>query len=383
MKIEFTEDQLSLQQMAREFAEKEIAPCAAELDENSRHPAELFAMMAEQSFTGLCTPEEYGGAGGGDIEKAIVIEEFAKKDPAVAGVYAIHFGCPAFLNNWGTEEQKRAYLPKLANGALGAFAMTEPGAGSDASAMRTTAILDESSGEYVINGTKCFITGGSQAQYIALIALTQPEKGTKGMSAILVETEKVLGNGFSIGKIEHKMGLRASETAELIFQDCRVPKENLIGVEGKGFSYAMTILDSSRIACGAQCAGLAEGAIELAVKYAGERVQFGKPIGANEGIQWYLANMATRTECAKWMTYRAAYLKASGQKHSKEAAMAKLFGSETARYVANLALQIHGGYGYMEEYPLAKLYRDAKILEIWIGTSEVQKMVISRAVMSK
>lgn len=382
MNFALTEDQLAIQDMARIFAEKEIAPRAAEIDEKNEHPEELFAMMAEQGFNGLCTPEEYGGAGGGDIEKALVIEEFAKKDPAVAGVYAIHFGCAAFLNNWGTEEQKQKYLPELASGALGAFAMTEPGAGSDAGAMRTTAILDEATGEYVINGTKCFITGGSRANYIALIALTQPEKGSRGMSAILIDTAKVLGKGFSIGKIEHKMGLHASETAELIFEDCRVPKENLIGVEGKGFGYAMTVLDGSRIACGAQCVGLAEGALELAVKYAGERIQFGKPISANQGIQWYLADMATRIDAAKWMTYHAAWLKVSGQKHSKEAAMSKLFGSETARFVVNLALQIHGGYGYMEEYPLAKLYRDAKILEIWIGTSEVQKMVISRAVMS-
>lgn len=382
MNFALTEDQLAIQDMARVFAEKEIAPRAAEIDVKNEHPEELFAMMAEQGFNGLCTPEEYGGAGGGDIEKALVIEEFAKKDPAVAGVYAIHFGCAAFLNNWGTEEQKQKYLPELASGALGAFAMTEPGAGSDAGAMRTTAILDEATGEYVINGTKCFITGGSRANYIALIALTQPEKGSRGMSAILIDTAKVLGKGFSIGKIEHKMGLHASETAELIFEDCRVPKENLIGVEGKGFGYAMTVLDGSRIACGAQCVGLAEGALELAVKYAGERIQFGKPISANQGIQWYLADMATRIDAAKWMTYHAAWLKVSGQKHSKEAAMSKLFGSETARFVVNLALQIHGGYGYMEEYPLAKLYRDAKILEIWIGTSEVQKMVISRAVMS-
>ena len=382
MNFALTEDQLAIQDMARVFAEKEIAPRAAEIDVKNEHPEELFAMMAEQGFNGLCTPEEYGGAGGGDIEKALVIEEFAKKDPAVAGVYAIHFGCAAFLNNWGTEEQKQKYLPELASGALGAFAMTEPGAGSDAGAMRTTAILDEATGEYVINGTKCFITGGSRTNYIALIALTQPEKGSRGMSAILIDTAKVLGKGFSIGKIEHKMGLHASETAELIFEDCRVPKENLIGVEGKGFGYAMTVLDGSRIACGAQCVGLAEGALELAVKYAGERIQFGKPISANQGIQWYLADMATRIDAAKWMTYHAAWLKVSGQKHSKEAAMSKLFGSETARFVVNLALQIHGGYGYMEEYPLAKLYRDAKILEIWIGTSEVQKMVISRAVMS-
>lgn len=382
MNFRLTDDQVSFQELAKDFAEKEIAPRAADLDATSEYPQDIFDKMAGLGFNGLCTPEEYGGCGGGDIEKALVIEEFAKKDASLAGIYAIQFGCAAFLNNWGTEEQKKKYLPELASGALGAFAMTEPNAGSDAAAARTTAILDEATGEYVINGTKCFITGGSRAQYIALIAMTQPEKGTKGMSAILIDTAKVLGKGFSIGKIEHKMGLHASETAELIFEDCRVPKENLIGQEGKGFSYAMKVLDGSRIACGAQAVGLAEGALELAVKYSKERVQFGKPISANQGIQWYLADMATRIDAAKWMTYHAAWLKSSGQPHSKEAAMAKLFSSETARYVTNLALQIHGGYGYMEEYPLARMYRDAKILEIYIGTSEVQKMVISRAVLA-
>lgn len=379
MDFNFTEDQLSLQQMAKDFAEKEVAPRAADLDANSEYPQDLFDKMVEMGFTGLCTPEEYGGSGGGDIEKAIVIEELAKKCASTAAVYAIHFGCAAFILKWGTEEQKKKYLPELAQGALGAFAMTEPNAGSDAGAAKTTAILDKATGEYVINGTKCFITGGGRAKYIALICLTQPEQGLKGMSCILVDTTKA--PGFSVGKIEHKMGLHGSETAEIIFQDCRVPKENLIGVEGRGFGYAMTILDGSRIACSAQAVGLAEGAIELAVKYAHERVQFGKPIGVNQGIQWYLADMATRTEAAKWMMYHAAFLKVSGQPHAKEAAMAKYFSSENARYVTNLALQIHGGYGYMEEYPLARMYRDAKILELYIGTSEIQKMVISRFVM--
>lgn len=381
MDFKFTEDQLSLQEMARDFAEKEIAPKAAELDEVSKHPAELFAKMAELGFTGLCTPEEYGGAGGGDIEKAIVIEEFARKDPAVAGVYAIHFGTAAFLNNWGSEALKKEYLPKLASGALGAFAMTEPGAGSDASAMRTTAILDEAAGEYVINGSKCFITGGSQADYIALIALTQPELGVKGMSAILIDTAKVKGKGFTIGKIEHKMGLHASETAELIFEDCRVPKTNLIGKEGEGFKIAMQALDGGRIGMAAQALGIADAAIEASIKYMGERVQFGKPIGKLQGLQWYLADMGTRQEAARALVMEAAQAADDGEPLSKLAAMCKYCASESAVWIVNKALQIHGGYGYMRDYPIERMYRDARIVPIYEGTSEIQKVVISREMM--
>lgn len=379
MDVVLNEDQLSLKEMAKQFAEREVRPRAAEIDQNHRFPEDLFVMMAEQGFTGLCTPEDYGGSGGDDVDKIIVVEEIAKKCASTAGTLAIHLGFAYLIQQYGTEEQKRKYLPKVgAEGHLAAFALTEPGAGSDAGAARTTAIFDEATGEYVINGTKCFISGGGRAQYIALFALTQPEKKLKGMSCIIVEKGTP---GFSVGKIESKMGLHGSETAELIFDNCRVPKENLLGVEGKGFSYAMKTLDGGRIAIAAQAVGLAEGALELAIKYAHERKQFGQEIGNFQGIQWYLADMATKIQAAKCLTYYAAALKVAGKPHSQEAAMAKLNASETARFVTNLALQIHGGYGYMTDYPLERMYRDAKLLEIYEGTSEIHKVVISRTLL--
>ncbi len=232
----------------------------------------------------------------------------------------------------------------------------------------------------MLNGTKCFISGGSRAEVFIIFALTNPAKGLKGMSAILVEKGTP---GFSIGKIEEKMGLGGSETAELIFEDCRVPAENLLGAEGKGFNIAMAALDGARIGVGAQAIGIAEGAIDLSVKYVHERVQFGKPIAVLQGIQWYIADMATKTEAAKWLVYYAAYLEEAGKPFSKEAAMCKLNASENARFVTNLAMQIHGGYGYMKDYPLERMYRDAKITEIYEGTSEIHKVVISRAVIGK
>lgn len=379
MEFQFNEDQLALQEMARVFAEKEVGPRAAEIDLSHRYPKELFDMMVEQGFTGLCTPEEYGGSGGDDIDKVIVVSEIAKKDASVAAILSIHMVFATVVQKFGTEEQKKKYLPEVTSGGcLGAFALTEPGAGSDAGAARTTAILDENTGEYVINGTKCFISGGGQAEYIVLIALTQPEKKLKGLSCIIVQKGTP---GLTVGKVENKMGLHGSETVELVFDNCRVPKENLIGQEGQGFKYAMVALDSARIGVAAQAVGIAEGALELAIKYAHERVQFGKPIAELQGIQWYLADMATKTEAAKWLTYYAAGRKVNGLSHTKEAAMAKLNASENARFVTNLALQIHGGYGYMQDYPLERMYRDAKITEIYEGTSEVHKVVISRALL--
>ncbi|MCI2106035.1 MAG: acyl-CoA dehydrogenase family protein [Intestinimonas sp.] len=378
MEFKLTEEQEMLQEMAHDFAEKSVAPRAADIDKNGEFPQDLFDTMTEMGFTGLCIPEEYGGSGGDDIGKAIVVEEIAKKCASTAGTLSVHMVCPSILLKFGSEEQKKKYLPKLANGCLGAFALTEPGAGSDAGSARTTAILDEATGEYVINGTKCFITGGARAQYIALIALTQPEKKIKGMSCIIVEKGTP---GFTIGKVEDKMGLHGSETAELVFDNCRVPKENLIGEEGKGFNYAMIALDGARIGIAAQAVGIAEGALEASIEYAHQRIQFGKPIAALQGIQWYLADMATKTEAAKWLTYYAAYRKSAGLPHTKEAAMAKLNASENARYVTNLALQIHGGYGYMRDYPIERMYRDAKITEIYEGTSEIHKVVISRALL--
>ena len=370
-----------LQKLATEFAERELEPMAAQIDEEHCFPMENFKKMAKFGFTGIGVPKEYGGAGGGSVEEVIAVEAFAKKCMASAATLSIHLIVPHILAAFGTEEQKKKYLPRLTcGGEVGAFALTEPNAGSDASAATTTAIYDPETNEYVLNGTKCFITGGSRASVLIIFALTTPGKGTKGMSAIIVEAGTP---GFSVGKIENKMGLRGSETAELIFEDCRVPAENLVGKEGQGFKIAMKALDGARIGTGAQGIGIAEGAIDLSVKYMQERVQFGKPIAAQQGLQWYIADMATKTEAAKWLVYYAAYLHDAGKPFTKEAAMCKLNAAENARFVTNLALQIHGGYGYMQDYPLERMYRDAKITEIYEGTSEIHKVVIARAVMGK
>ena len=379
MDFKFTDGQLMLQKTAAEFAEKYIEPRAEEIDRTGEFPKDIFTEMGKVGFSGIGTPVEYGGSGGNDIDKVLVVTEIAKKDASCAAILSIHTIFASVLNKFGTEEQKKKYLPETTNGgALGAFALTEPNAGSDAGSAKTTAILDEETGEYVLNGTKCFISGGGQAKNLLIFALTDPSKGTKGLSCLLVEKGTP---GFSVGKIEEKMGIHGSETVELIFDNCRVPKENLVGKEGQGFKIAMTALDGARIGVAAQALGIAERALEESVKYMKERVQFGKPIAALQGLQWYIADMATKIECAKWMIYRAAWLKVSGQPYSKEAAIAKYNASETATFVTNLALQIHGGYGYMKDYPLERMYRDAKITEIYEGTSEIHKVVISRSVL--
>ncbi|SHI40364.1 Acyl-CoA dehydrogenase [Dethiosulfatibacter aminovorans DSM 17477] len=378
MDFKFSDGQEMLRKVAREFAENEVSPIAAEIDKTGRFPRETFDKMTEVMFTGIGTPEEYGGAGGSDTEKVIVVSELAKKCGATAAILSIHTIFAQVIQKYGTGEQKQKYLPRVTSGGcVGAFALTEPNAGSDAGAAKTTATLDGD--EYVLNGTKCFISGGGQAQYVAVFALTDPSKGLKGLSCIIVEKGTP---GFTIGKIEEKMGIHGSETVELIFDNCRVPKENLVGKEGKGFNIAMVALDGARIGVAAQALGIAEGALEESVKYMNTRVQFGKPLTALQGLTWYISDMATKIESAKWLTYYAAYLKETGQPHTKEAAMAKLNASETARFVTNLALQIHGGYGYMKDYPLERMYRDAKITEIYEGTSEIHKLVISRSVLS-
>ena len=381
MDFNLTEGQRMLQKVVREFVEREIEPIAAEIDKTGVFPSETFQKMTDLGLTGISIPEEYGGCGGTDVDKVIVVSEIARKCAASAAILSNHSIFPQVLLHFGSEEQKRKFIPPaVRGGCLGAFALTEPDAGSDAGAAKTTAMLDEETGEYVLNGTKCFISGGSQADVVLVFALTDPKKGLKGMSCILVEKGTP---GFGVGKVEEKMGIHASETAELIFDNCRVPKENLVGKEGKGFGIAMSALDGARIGVGAQALGLAEEALELAVKYAKERVQFGKPIAKLQGIQWYIADMATKTEAAKWLVYYAASLKDAGKPYTKEAAMAKLNASENARFVTNLALQIHGGYGYMQDYPLERMYRDAKITEIYEGTSEIHKVVISRAMLGK
>ena len=380
MDFKLTDGQEMLKKTVREFAEKVVGPRAEEVDQTGIFPRDTFEQMAKLGLTGIGTPEEYGGSGGNDIDKVITVTELAKKCAATAGILSIHTIFASVLLKFGSEEQKKKYLPEVTSGGhLAAFALTEPNAGSDAAEVRTTAVLDEETGEYVLNGTKCFISGGGQAKYLLIFALTDPSKGVKGLSCILVEKGTP---GFTVGKIENKMGIHGSETAELIFDQCRVPKENLVGKEGAGFKMAMNALDGARIGVAAQALGIAEGALDESVKYMNERVQFGKPIKALQGLQWYIADMATKTECAKWMIYYAAYLKSTGQPHTKEAAIAKLNASENARFVTNLALQIHGGYGYMKDYPLERMYRDAKITEIYEGTSEIHKVVISRAVLN-
>lgn len=377
MNFDFSEAQKMIRQTAQEFTERYVAPLAAELDLTGEFPRETFSRMASHGFTGIGIPEEYGGSGGSDIEKVIVVSELAKKCGATAATLSIHMIFPAVILKFGTEEQKKKYLPAMTDGGkISAFALTEPNAGSDAAAVKTTALKDGD--YYILNGTKCFITGGGQADHLVVFALTDPSKGLKGLSALIVDKGMP---GFSIGKIEDKMGIRASETVELIFDNCRVPAENLVGKEGAGFKIAMTALDGARIGVAAQALGIAEGALEETVKYMKERVQFGKPLTALQGLNWYVAEMATKIECARWMTYRAASLKIKGEPYTKEAAMAKYNASETALFVTNLALQIHGGYGYMKDYPLERMMRDAKITQIYEGTSEIHKVVIAREVL--
>ena len=377
MNFDFSEAQKMIRQTAQEFTERYVAPLAAELDLTGEFPRETFSRMASHGFTGIGIPEEYGGSGGSDIEKVIVVSELAKKCGATAATLSIHMIFPAVILKFGTEEQKKKYLPAMTDGGkISAFALTEPNAGSDAAAVKTTALKDGD--YYILNGTKCFITGGGQADHLVVFALTDPSKGLKGLSALIVDKGMP---GFSIGKIEDKMGIRASETVELIFDNCRVPSENLVGKEGGGFKIAMTALDGARIGVAAQALGIAEGALEETVKYMKERVQFGKPLTALQGLNWYVAEMATKIECARWMTYRAASLKIKGEPYTKEAAMAKYNASETALFVTNLALQIHGGYGYMKDYPLERMMRDAKITQIYEGTSEIHKVVIAREVL--
>ena len=380
MDFEFNENQLDLQKMVRELAEKEIGPRAKENDEKDVFPVDVFKMMADMGLTAIGVPESYGGPEATDIERMIAIEEIAKKDGAVATILAVHGMFVQALEKYGTEEQKKRFYPRIAEeGYYTAFALTEPCAGSDPASARTTAVYDPATDEYVLNGNKCFITGGARADAILVFALTDPSLGAKGMSAFIVEKGM---KGFSTGKIEDKMGIRCSETAELFFDDCRVPKANLVGQEGKGFGIAMNSLDGARIGVGAIALGLAEGALDESLSYIEQRVQFGKPISKLQGIQWYIADMATEIETAKWMVYHAAYLRTVGKPYTKEASMCKLHNSKVARGVKNLAMQIHGGYGYMKEYPVERMYRDAKITEIYEGTSEIQKVIIAKQVMT-
>ncbi len=374
MDFKLTKEQLLVRKMVREFAENEVKPIASEIDEEERFPAETVAKMAKLGMMGIYFPKEYGGAGGDVLSYAITVEELAKVCGTTAVIVSAHTSlCCAPIFENGTEAQKQKYLPDLLSGRkLGAFGLTEPNAGTDASGQQTTAVLDGD--HYVLNGSKCFITNGSVADVFVVFAMTDPKMGNRGISAFIVEKGFP---GFSQGKHEKKMGIRGSSTCDLIFEDCIVPKENLLGKEGAGFKIAMATLDGGRIGIAAQALGIGEGAIDEAIKYTKERVQFKKRISSFQNTQFQLADMHTRMQAAQFLVYNAAMKKQAHERCSMEAAMAKLFAAEAASDVTRRAVQLFGGYGYTREYPVERMMRDAKITEIYEGTSEVQRMVIA------
>ncbi len=374
MKLELNEQQKMIQKMVREFAEKEIAPVAADLDKKGEYPTEILKKMAKQGFLGVVIPTEFGGAGLDVISYAIIIEEISRKCASTGVITSVHNSLVSYpIMKYGTEEQKKKYLPLLAKGEkIGAFAGTEPNAGSDLGAMQTTAVLKGN--KYIINGDKTFITSGPKAGIFIVFAVTDKEAGSKGISAFIVEKTM---KGFKVGSIFDKMGINANLVSELIFENMEVPKENLLGKEGEGFKIALSTLDGGRIGIASQAVGIAQAALDESVEYAKQRQQFGRPIAKFQAIQWMIADMATRIEAARYLVYNAASAKDRGDRFSKEAAMAKLFASETAMDAVIKAVQIHGGYGYTKEYTVERLFRDAKITEIYEGTSEVQRMVIA------
>lgn len=374
MQFELNEEQRLIQAMVKEFATNEVAPIAADIDRDHRFPEELIPQMAELNLLGVPFSDEFGGAGADYLSYVLVVEELARVCASTAVVVSAHTSLGTWpIYQFGTQAQKEKYLPDLASGnKLAAFALTEPGAGTDAAAGKTTAVLEGD--EWVLNGSKIFITNGGYADVYIVTAMTDQSVGTKGISAFIVEKD---APGFSVGEKEHKMGIKASSTTPLYFSNCRIPKDAILGKEGQGFKIAMQTLDGGRIGIAAQALGIAQGALDAATNYAKERVQFGKPIAAQQAIQWMIADMATEIDAARLLVYRAAWNKDNGLPYSKEAAMAKLYASETATRVAGKAIQIHGGYGYTENYPVERAYRDAKITEIYEGTSEVQRMVIA------
>jgi butyryl-CoA dehydrogenase len=376
MNFELTEEQNLIRDMVREFAETEIAPGVKERDEEERFDrALMYDRLGELGLTGIVFPEEYGGAGADYISYAIAVEELSRVCASTGVTLAAHLSLGSNpIYRFGTEEQKQQYLVPLAQGkTMGAFGLTEPSAGSDAGGTRTTAVLDGE--EWVVNGSKIFITNGKEAETYIVFARTDKEaKKHHGISAFIVEKGTP---GFSFGKKEEKMGIRASLTYELVFENCRIPKANLLGEEGSGFKVAMKTLDSGRIGVGAQALGIAQGALDASIAYTKERKQFDRPIAAFQGVSFQLADMATQIEAARMLIYKAAYRASAGLSYGQDSAMAKLFASETAMRVTTQAVQLHGGYGYTREFPVERMMRDAKITELYEGTSEVQRIVIS------
>ena len=375
MDFQLNDEQLQLQKSVREFAEREILPHVMEWDEESRFPLETVKELGRLGLLGVIFPPEYGGAGMGYVEYVLAIEELSRVDGSVGIVVAAHTSlCTNHIYLAGTEEQKRKYMPKLASGeSIGAWGLTEPGSGSDAGSARMTAVRRGNC--WVLNGTKTFITNGHYADVAVVIAVTDKAAHTHGLSAFVVEKGT---SGFRPGKKENKLGLRASDTAELIFEDCHIPAGNLLGKEGDGFIDAMRVLDGGRISIAALGLGMAQGAFEAALKYSKQRKQFGKAIGEFQAIQWKLADMATEIDAARLLTMRAADMKDKGMKTTQESSMAKLYSSEVAVRCANESVQIHGGYGFIKDYPAEKFYRDVKLCTIGEGTSEIQRLVIAR-----
>lgn len=374
-----TDEHKMLRDAARDFAQKEIAPIAADFDESGEFPYETIKKMGALGFMGIETPEAYGGAGMDTLAYVLALEEICKVDASHGVIMSVNNSlyCHGILN-FGTEEQKTKFLTPIASGkAIGAYSLTEPQSGSDAGTMRSRAVRDGDS--YVLNGRKSWVTSGPIADYFVVFMMTDPAKKQKGVSAFLVPGD---APGLTRGKKEPKLGIRASATSELLFEDCRVPAENLLGAEGEGFKIAMTVLDAGRIGIATQALGIAEAAYEAARQYAGQREAFGQPIGQFQGTGFKLADMKTRIEASRLLIYNAALAKekskTTGARYSLEASMAKLYASETAMYVTHQAVQIHGGMGYSKELPVERYFRDAKITEIYEGTSEIQRLVISR-----
>ena len=375
MDFTLTEDQRMLKTMLRDFAEKELEPVAARIDETAEYPAEEVRKIADLGLMGLTIPEEYGGSGKGKVDFCIAVEELSRGSAAAASYFRISLSLgivPVIM--YGNEEQKQKYLTPHASGEkMACFALTEAGAGSDPASMATTATKKDNG--YVINGTKLFISIGAEAEIIVVFATIDKELRHKGVTAFIVDKDNP---GFSVGKHEDKMGFRGLSATELIFQDCFVPEENRLGDEGQGFRIALEALNVSRITVGAEAVGIAQAAFEAATSYAKEREQFGQPLANFQAIQWMLADMATQIEAARLLTYYAADCIDRGLPYIKESAMAKLFAAEVSSFVTNKAIQIHGGYGYTKDYPLERYLRDAKLTEIYEGTSEMQRMTIAR-----
>lgn len=378
MDFSLTEEQELIRNMVREFAENEVKPIAAEIDKNHRFPTETVNRMKALDIMGLSIPEEYNGSAGGTMSYALACEELARVCASHSAILSVHVTAIKSILYFGTEEQKQKFIPEMASGErLGCFCLTEPGAGTDAAAQASRGVRDGDN--FILNGSKVFITNGSEGGRYVIFVLTQPEKGLKGITGFVVDRETP---GLKIGQLEEKMGIRGSVTCEIIMDNVVVPVGNMIGKEGEGFKIAMRTLDSGRIGMAAQAVGIAQGALDAAVAYIKERKQFGKPIAANQGIQWMVADMATQIEASRLLTYHAAWMNDNAPRNSKEAAMAKLLAATTAMDVTVKAIQLHGGIGYTTTYPVERFLRDAKITEIYEGTNEVMKMVIAGNVLA-